>query len=311
LTYRGEPEFLAGVTPFVREGLADGERVLVAASSRKIALLRGSLGIDGDDPALTYLDIAVLGGNPARAIPAWRRFADDARESCRHFRGVCEWELRGRPASQIDELHREETLLNVAFAAGDPWRLLCPYDVSALAGPVVDGACRGHPYLRVNGVAGRNPTYLDADGGHSVLAGTLPEPARVAQCVTFTGDGLGATRAAALRHARDAGFGRDRADDLALAVHEIATNSVLHGGGTGVLRVWTEPSTLVCEIADRGWLRDPLAGRAMPEFGEEGGRGLWLAHQLCDLVQVRSRAGRTVIRLSLVDADQDPPRRAG
>ena len=41
----------------------------------------------------------------------------------------------------------------------------------------------------------------------------------------------------------------------------------------------------------------PLAGRLRPPPTQEGGRGLWLANQLCDLVQIRSRPGRTTVRL--------------
>ncbi|MGF7237858.1 MAG: anti-sigma factor RsbA family regulatory protein [Frankia sp.] len=299
LTYHGESEFLAGVTSFVGEGLADSGRVVVALGSQNIVRLRAALGVDGRNPGLTYLDVAELGRNPARTIPAWREFALEDGDPGRPFSGVCEWSPTGRPPAEVDAVCREEALLNVAFAAERPWRLLCLYDATALDGPILAGADSGHPYLRFGGAVRDNPAYLDAGAGQSTLAGPLPEPPAVADRLTFTGEGLAETRVAASRRAREAGFGRDRADDLALAVHEIATNSVLHGGGVGVLRVWTEPGAVVCEISDRGWLRDPLVGRSMPEPGEEGGRGLWLANQLCDLVQVRSRPGRTVIRLSL------------
>jgi anti-sigma regulatory factor (Ser/Thr protein kinase) len=35
----------------------------------------------------------------------------------------------------------------------------------------------------------------------------------------------------------------------------------------------------------------------MPPLSDEGGRGLWLANQLCDLVQIRSGENGTVVRL--------------
>ena len=45
----------------------------------------------------------------------------------------------------------------------------------------------------------------------------------------------------------------------------------------------------------RGQLEDTLAGRHRGADTEEGGRGLWLAQQLADLVQIRrSPAGMTV-----------------
>jgi anti-sigma regulatory factor (Ser/Thr protein kinase) len=87
--------------------------------------------------------------------------------------------------------------------------------------------------------------------------------------------------------------------DLVLAVNEVAANSIAHGGGSGTLRVWRDGGALVCEVSDRGHLDDPLADRRRPAPGQDGGRGLWLANQLCDLVQVRSFATGTTVRLHM------------
>jgi anti-sigma regulatory factor (Ser/Thr protein kinase) len=90
-----------------------------------------------------------------------------------------------------------------------------------------------------------------------------------------------------------------RATDLVLAVNELLTNSVRHGGGSGVLRIWQDDHTLVCEVRDRGRITDPLADRRRPDPGRTGGRGLWVANQLCDLVQLRSLDGENVVRVSM------------
>ena len=65
-----------------------------------------------------------------------------------------------------------------------------------------------------------------------------------------------------------------------------------HGGGEGTLSSGATPDAVICEVRDRGRIEDPLAGRVEPAAGAEGGRGLWMANQLCDLVQIRSFAGR-------------------
>jgi anti-sigma regulatory factor (Ser/Thr protein kinase) len=80
----------------------------------------------------------------------------------------------------------------------------------------------------------------------------------------------------------------DRANDLLLAVNELATNTVRHGGGRGILKAWREPGALICEVTDAGRIQQPLVGRERPRLGQVGGYGLWLANQLCDLVQVRA-----------------------
>jgi len=90
-----------------------------------------------------------------------------------------------------------------------------------------------------------------------------------------------------------------RRADLVLAVNEVATNSVLHGGGDGTLLVWSEGATLVCDVRDSGSFDHPLAGRERPRPDRVGGHGLWLANQLCDLVQIRSTEGGVAVRLHL------------
>jgi anti-sigma regulatory factor (Ser/Thr protein kinase) len=83
-------------------------------------------------------------------------------------------------------------------------------------------------------------------------------------------------------------------------VSEIAGNSIVHGGGHGTVAVWTEDTSFVCEIHDAGHIVDPLAGRHRPAPDQDGGRGLWMANQLCDLVQIRStKATGTTVRLRL------------
>ena len=70
-----------------------------------------------------------------------------------------------------------------------------------------------------------------------------------------------------------------------------------HGGGRGVLRVWEQDGALVCEVHDDGLLADAFAGRRAPAVDAESGRGLWLVNQLSDLVQVRSGADGTSVRV--------------
>ena len=53
----------------------------------------------------------------------------------------------------------------------------------------------------------------------------------------------------------------ERADDLALAVSEAATNTLCHAGGGGELRRWHDDGHIVCEVHDLGRIRDPMTGR--------------------------------------------------
>jgi hypothetical protein len=81
-----------------------------------------------------------------------------------------------------------------------------------------------------------------------------------------------------------------------MAVHEAAAGRVVHGGGTGELRIWRDGSMLVCQITDPGCITGPLAGRYPAVPGADTGDGLRLASELCDLSELRSGRRGTTLR---------------
>jgi len=99
------------------------------------------------------------------------------------------------------------------------------------------------------------------------------------------------------RQAIDAGLPGDTVEAVVLAVNELAANTIEHTDGPGLLSTWTEARELVCQIDDTGHITDPLAGRVPPPWDAEGGRGLLLIHELCDLVLLHSSPRGTTVRL--------------
>jgi serine/threonine-protein kinase RsbW len=116
--------------------------------------------------------------------------------------------------------------------------------------------------------------------------------------VAETGFGLAdlsAVRRLVASAAQKAGLSRSRANELALAANEIATNALVHGGPPAKLRIWQRDEEIVCEVADSGpGIKDQRPGQLRPPAGALGGRGLWLARQLCDSVEIRNGLGCTV-----------------
>ena len=109
-----------------------------------------------------------------------------------------------------------------------------------------------------------------------------------------------------LRHsvascASGAGLSGERLEDFVVAVNELLTNAVRHGGGTGRVTLWRTGGTVVCEVTDSG--RGMPASRRrpprQPAGNQPGGRGLWLAAELTDALEVDSGAGGTAVRVSV------------
>ena len=74
LLYRGQAEYLAQLAAFARGGVANAEPVFAAVPGDKARLLQTQLGFGATGVA--YADMAELGRNPGRIIPAVRAFAD-------------------------------------------------------------------------------------------------------------------------------------------------------------------------------------------------------------------------------------------
>lgn len=303
LLYDTLDTFVAQVGVFLDDAHRVGDPVLVLVDQVKAEALRDHLG---PLELVRYGDMASVGANPARVLPAWQAFVDEvARDHGRGseplgVRGVVEPAWPGRTRAELAECALHEALLNLVLAESARGHLLCPYDVANLDPHTVDDAVRHHPVLRTaEGVIVPSATYHGPEAAMAMFAEPLEPPPEGVGTVEFEGASLVGLRHYVHTEALGSGLSPDRADDITLAVDEIATNSVVHGGGRGVLRVWLDGRTFVCEVSDAGRLAHPLVGRHRPPPTHEGGRGLWMANHLCDLVQLRSPASGTVARLHM------------
>jgi anti-sigma regulatory factor (Ser/Thr protein kinase) len=290
LFYSGDDEYVEGVTRFVAPALEADEPVAIAVPPAKSELLgdriAGHAGVE-------LLDMVELGRNPARIIPAVEGLLARHPGRLLHYVGEPIWP--GRSPEEIREATKHEALINLAWP-GAHIRVLCPYDADALDPYVLVDAARTHPHLVRHGAAMPSPEYAGADA----LLGTadpLPEPPPDALKLPFGLPNLYAVRSQVAWIGREAGLPRDRIDDLVLGMNELATNTVKHAHGGGVLRVWRTPDQLICQIEDSGHIHDPLAGRRAPALDAAGGVGLWTVNQLCDLVRVQTTGAGTTVRV--------------
>jgi anti-sigma regulatory factor (Ser/Thr protein kinase) len=298
--YDGADAFVDRIGAFARAGVEAGEPVLVMVGARKLDQLRDAL--DGSAAGVEFVDMEQVGANPGRIIPAWAEFLGRAGDAPR-VRGVGEPIWSGRPPAELVESQHHEALINLAFADASQMWLVCPYDLDALDADVIDAARHTHPLVSHTDVGGTeaSTTYrplvdLTADALEQPLAPPTP-PAT--ETLSFGRGDLSAVRHAVSRHAAGAGLGTVQVEDLVLAVNEVATNSVKYGGGGGTVAIWDDAGSVICEVHDAGRIEEPLVGRRRPPLGHVGGAGLYLAHQFCDLVQLRSSTGGTTVRLHM------------
>jgi anti-sigma regulatory factor (Ser/Thr protein kinase) len=297
LFYSTQEEYLREVGGFVRAAVEAEEPAFVAVPGDRLAPLRDDLGDAA--AAVVFADMTVLGRNPGRILSALQEFAD--RNTGRAPRIVGEPIWSARTPAELLEATRHEALINTAFAHRDA-TILCPYFVPGLPERVIADARRTHPTLVLDGQDHPSDAYVDA----SVVCGDcdqpLPQPPDDALTMLYTVGGLADVRDRVVGWASRTALTPGRAADLVLAVSEATTNSLRHGGGSGTLRLWTTPDgTVMAEISDAGQLRDPLSGRTRPALASaNGGRGLWMIHQLSDLVEIRASSTGLTLRLHLV-----------
>lgn len=298
LLYAGEGSFLDSVFPFIEGAVDEGDPIMVALPHRRLEMVRSRLGADVESVRL--VDMEELGQNPARIIPAWRDFAAAASAPGRKLRGVGEPIWAGRSEAELTECQLHEALLNVAFEDCAGFRLVCPYDTETLPADVIDAAHRSHPMVSRDGMRHGSHSYCAQETAAALFDAPLPPAPSDADEMHFRGDEHAAVRALVADRAGAAGLDFDRRNDLLLAVTEATTNSACHGSGGGRVGIWVEDETLVCEVADEGSIDDMLVGRRRPAADRhDGGWGLWIANHVCDLVQVRSGARGSIVRLHM------------
>jgi anti-sigma regulatory factor (Ser/Thr protein kinase) len=292
LLYTSPGEFAVGVARFVQAAAQAGDPVLVACAAPGLDLLRPRL--NGHGGLVTWADMRGVGRNPARLIDRIHLFA--GQHGGRVIWCVHEAAWLARSPAELREVIRHEALVNVALAQM-PVSVLCPYDLRLGPG-LIASAERTHPALIQDGRRWPSSSYA---------AGAVPDecdqplstPPAAAETLRYRDD-LSGVRAFAAGRAQRAGLPPRRVGDLVIAVGELAANTFAHTSGPGTVTLWATDSEILCQVNDSGHITDPLAGRLKPDpAAAGGGRGLWVVQQVCDLVEIRTSAAGTAIRLHM------------
>jgi len=293
--YRNLDEFVAYAVPFVREGLTEGEPVFGVVGSAELDALRSETGTNGAHLEDTNTWHPV----PATRLRALHRYITESLEQgAERVRLIGEPLWPDRPPGSALEWARYESVLNDVLAPF-PVTIVCTYDASRLRPEVVADARRTHPVISTNGTTGPSADFEDPS---SLLARWTPRltpvPGGASSMVPPFDPAQ--TRAFVRDRAALAGVVETRSMDLALATSEILANAQDHGARPTALRTWTDGGYLVCQIDDAGaGLADPLAGYRPPGTEQRAGRGLWLARQVVDLMQIAPGPRGTSVRFQV------------
>jgi anti-sigma regulatory factor (Ser/Thr protein kinase) len=295
LLYESAENFLDVMVPYVLAGIDRGEVVLVAARGDMVGGLREELG--GRAAGASLEDTDEWYPHPATRLRAFNELVTTKlREGATHFCLAGEPLWPAGPAELIREWQRYESVLNTVLAPF-PVTLVCLYDASRLNRSILETARRTHPSEYAVGGERRTADFVGPEEFLRMWNPPLDPPPPSAARMPEVAD-LSFARWFLQEEAFRAGVDTGRAADLALAANEVLTNAVQHGNGLRALWAWAEDGRFVCQIEDYGeGLADPIAGYRPPADDMLAGRGLWLARQLVDLLQIVPSPSGTVVRL--------------
>ncbi len=244
---------------------------------------------------MTLADMAELGRNPARIIPAVLSYVSQHRDQNVCFIAEPIWP--GRTAAEIEEATRHEALTNLAFR-DSPVTVLCPYDGVRLSTSVLADVACTHPAVIKNHQEIASVRYLGPPDLPPRCNRALSPPPAHAEALGYRDD-LYPVRSFVASRAERAGLAPLRVPDLVLAISELAANTLHHTRGGGTVHFWRTGARIICQVSDTGRITDPLARHRVPPDEQLGGKGLWLVNQICDLVQFRTGHAGTVTRLHM------------
>jgi anti-sigma regulatory factor (Ser/Thr protein kinase) len=302
VVFGSDDELIDTVAPFVTDGVAAGDRVLVVGDPDEFAALHAALagpGVEFGGPDY---------GSPMATLASYQQMCDIETIGGRRVRAIAPIPIGGDVAVRAQWL-RYEAL--VARALG-PYRFagLCLYDTRTAATDLIEGAravhrqVRGPTGLRPNpGARSDRDVLRDIDTAHP-----WPEPAanaRIVLTVDLPVDvqitALLPARRAVRAALRDTALPDGRAEAFLVAVGEVLTNAVQHGQGPVQIRLLADDDGgCWCTVTDHGCgIGDPYAGIDCPLPGnpDARGAGLWVARQLCDQLTIGDRAGEVHVTL--------------
>ena len=291
---RSTDELVALLVPYMRAALETGAPVHVSLHAERLEALRDALG--PASAGVRWTDSATWHPSPPGRLRAFEELVTAGRHAGGlPGRFVCECaSCADDPPELLAEWLRVDAVLNDVLA-GTGIDVVCVYHAPTLPAPVIGEALRSHPHVGLHPPVPR----AGAPAPRAFLARLqptalpVPEDARRIAGLLDPGDVREFLRGElARRHTPPAAV-----EELLLVATELVTNSRQAGASWIALACWWNAHGIVVQVDDDGsGTIDLGAGYLRPPLDALGGRGLWIARQLTDVVEIAPRAEGTAVR---------------
>ena len=277
----GPDELVKLLVPFVRDGAAAGEHVVVLGEPDFVRAFRSAVP-----------EVALHG------VEEPRRERFPGRELHRAQQALARLDGGPRQVRVVNQMppmtgrqwfgwRRYEAAANVVLAPFRAWAK-CAHDLAHLEPEMVAELRQSHPFVQDRTGAGRNPDF-DERGAHTHRF--LDVPHHPVEDTAPTSSLLAPTAAEARRAVRDlalrSGLSSTAQECLILATSEAVTNGWVHGRPPVLLRAWAQPGQVTVAVSDNGTGPHPLVGMLAESPESSSGRGMWMVHLLLPEVHHR------------------------
>jgi AcrR family transcriptional regulator len=290
LVYSSDEEFLVRVVPFVRDGIAAGQPVMVVLMPDNFALLREALGQDAE--RISVVDARSHYRRPAHALAEYRQRLDEelSRPGVELVRVVGELPF-GTTEQDHEEWIRYESVINQAWADYPVW-VICGYDTRALPDQVVADALRTHPCVSSGDEPGPSADYVETDDLATPLrreAGRAVDGSGPLARLTITREPeLDDLRRVVAGAARAGGLSPLVVGDVTVAVGELVREGLRRGDGATSVQVVRDQARWHCDVSGPASRADDL--------------GLLIARLISERVEVAAGGGAQTIRMTFSGA---------
>ena len=281
----GPDELLDLMVPFVQDGAAAGDRVVVVG---ELDMVEALLAAVPDAPRVHGFAEPGAGRYPGRELHRFGqllRSFDDVGSRVRIVN-----QMPAMTADRWPEWRRYEAAANVVLAPYRSWGT-CAYDSGRLAPGMLADLMASHTHVQSAAGRRRSERYADLDRHVHGYLDRAPHPAEGREPSLALADPSAASARRAVRGlASEFGLTGDATEAAVLAASETVTNGLLHGRAPVLLRAWADAGRVTVAVSDAGAGPHPLVGLVPAALDGPSGRGMWMLHQL--LADVHHRTGR-------------------